>query len=110
MGFDGQTFWPLSERIEPILDDIYEDNIKQAVGFFNNNKYHLAYTNKKGSIINGGQVIYKQLSTDVGGESKYAILNSDHSSNNYQGSYDAKIDLSHTSMSKIGRASCRERV
>ncbi len=99
MGFDGQTFWPLSERIEPILDDIYEDNIKQAVGFFNNNKYHLAYTNKKGSIINGGQVIYKQLSTDVGGESKYAILNSDHSANNYQGSYDAKIDLSHTSMS-----------
>jgi len=48
MGFDGNSFVPLSERVEPILDALYETNIQEVVGFFNNNKYYLSYTPIKG--------------------------------------------------------------
>ena len=97
MGFDGNQFWPLSERIEPIIDSLYETNIKEMAGFFNNNKYYLAYTSKKGNVIDGGFVTNNQYTTDTGDENKDAAYSTNHDANNFESGTDARIDLDNTS-------------
>ena len=105
MGFDGKQFWPLSERIEPILDSLYETNIKEMVGFFNNNKYYLAYTPEKGTPTDGGFVTFNEFTSDTGTESKDAIFSdpgntvpfSNHDPNNFESGVDARIDFTNTS-------------
>jgi hypothetical protein len=106
LGFDGKQFWPLSERVEPILDSLYETNIKELAGFFNNNKYYLAYTAKKGTPTTGGFVSFNQFTTDTGSENKdatftlasdYSTSFSNHDPNNFETGVDAKIDLDNTS-------------
>jgi len=106
MGFDGKQFWPLSERVEPILDSLYETNIKELVGFFNNNKYYLAYTPQKGTVTEGGFVTFNQFTTDSGSENKdatwvmaaeYNSQISNHDPSNYENNIDARINLDKTS-------------
>ena len=93
MGFDGQTFHPLSERIEPILKDLYETNIQEMVGFFNDNKYYLSYTPKKGTATEGSFVTIKQTTAITSDNATYST---DHDVDNYSSTYDAKITLDNT--------------
>lgn len=97
MGFDGSTFHPLSERVQPILDNLYEVNKSEMVGFFNKHKYYLAYTPKEGTAVSGGVVTFNQLTTDSGSEHKSATYQTDHDPASYSATYDARIDLSNTS-------------
>ena len=97
MGFDGSQYWPLSERVEPVFEKLYETNIKEMVGFFNNNKYYLSYTPKEGTITDGGFVKFNQYTSDSGSENKDATYNNNYDENNFQAGTDARIDLEHTS-------------
>lgn len=96
MGFDGQTFHPLSERVEPILNSLYETNIQEMVGFFNDNKYYLSYTPKEGVPTEGAVVTIKQTTAIT---SDNATFSTDHDVDNYSSTYDAKITLDNTSAS-----------
>lgn len=98
-GFDGQQWHPLSERVEPILEELYEVNKKYMTGFFNKGKYYLAYQPEKGNAIDGGFVTYDQSTTDSGNENKDATYSTDHGVDSYSDTYDARIDLSNTSTS-----------
>jgi len=96
-GFDGNGWYMLSEKVEPLLDNINEPNKTQMVGFFNKGKYYLAYQKQIGDAINSGFVIHTQLTTDSGNENKDATYSTNHDKTSYSSTYDAKIDLSNTS-------------
>ena len=98
-GFDGQQWHMLSERVEPILESINEQNKSAMVGFFNKSKYYLSYQPEKGDAVNSGFVFRNQITTDSGNDVKDATYSTDHDLNNYSSTYDARIDLTDTSTS-----------
>jgi len=98
-GFDGQQWHPLSERVEPIFENLNETNKTLMVGFFNKSKYYLAYQPAKGDAVNSGFVKQTQVTTDTGTENKDATYSTNHDLENFESGTDARINLSNTSTS-----------
>jgi hypothetical protein len=94
MGFDGSRYHPLSEKVEPIFRSVYQPNVDEFVGFFNNGKYYLSYTPDKGNSVDGGNVTYAQPNSDSGAEYMTAAYSTNYDANVFDSTYDAKINLS----------------
>lgn len=57
--FNGQNVTHMSDTVTPVIDDISDSNIEECFGYYDKNKYYLAYpSTSSGSAINDRVLIY----------------------------------------------------
>lgn len=75
MAFDGQHEYPLSEKLEPLINAMAPTAEDDMIGFFSKGKYYLAYGERYGAA--GETQERREDTTDSDGEQSAAVIDVD---------------------------------